>query len=1122
MNRSLLILVWFMLTIASSVPLYADDRSHDFFEQNIRPILATRCFRCHGPDQQKSGLRLDIPEGLKGRGKFGTILVPGDPEKSVLYTALSHQFPKLKMPYQEEPLSPSIVAHFKKWIESGAAWPPDFETNTNDSVFNYKQRVLRLPWIWRKPVKPSVPSIQNPQWPLNSVDHFVHNKLTKAGLKPATDSDPVTWLRRVYFAITGLPPTQEAIQNFIDNESSDRYSQVTDSLLGSPHFGERWARHWMDLVRYSESRGHESDFIIPNAYHYRDYLIRAYNADVPYDRFIREHLAGDLLPNPRLNPDTGSNESILATAWPFLGEEVHSPVDIRQDECERLDNKIDVFSKTFFGLTLSCARCHDHKFDAIPQSDYYAMAGFLLSSSYRQVRFETMESNARTARALHDFENSFQQQLRRFIVDSFQPSLSDIKRYWLAAAKVVKDPSSLEDTIRNQSVNRKQLTKWISLFKQSHDQPDSPLYLLARAIFSDNPAKDVPLQTIRDNWSTDLRSPVANDTHVIADFSDTLSTPWLTNGFSFGLSPRGVGSLSFSPVGTTPVLSIFTYGAAIRDPIWDSLSIHQENDNEPGAMASTERSNGMIRTPTVTLRHGLIHHYFVGKAKVYASVDSHIMMAGPLHKTLIKELESDEPTWITHDLRDYKGHRVHFEFGPIGTAPCNVLQVVEGPNPPSSTLIANRFPSLVNFQTCQTLEDYTSVMHRGYSMALKRFNSPFNSTGEAPKELASWIHWMLQTPELFSAKLENYSQQIDRFHKDYHGHRANRMNDIQLISRTAVAWLDGNGINEQMLLRGDYRSPDVIVARNAPRALQASLPPDVSGSGRLQLADQMSNPDNPLIARVMVNRIWHHLFGNGIVRTVNNFGWLGDRPSHPQLLDYLSVVFVENDHWSVKSMIRRLVMSRTFRMSSNPANELAKTVDPLNRLLHRMPVRRLEAESIRDNLLAVSGRLDRTLFGIPVPVHLTEFVIGRGRPTESGPLDGEGRRTVYTAVRRNFLPTMLLTFNMPIPFNSIGRRTLTNVPSQSLALMNDKLVYQQARFWAERILAEHVSGNTKARIRSMYWTAFGRPAADQEVNLCRKALEKLAISHDCDFNDVRVWTDLCHSLFQANEFIYLR
>ena len=1121
MNHSLPILAWFMLTIVSSAHLYADDRSHDFFEQNIRPILATHCFRCHGPEQQKSGLRLDSPEGLRGKGKFGTILVPGDPEKSVLYTALSHQIPKLKMPYQEEPLSTVIVANFKKWIESGAAWPPKVDANTNDSGFNYNQRVLRLPWIWRKPIKPTLPSIQTSQWPLDSIDYFVYSKLAEAGLKPAADADPAAWLRRTYFAITGLPPTQDAIQDFIANESPDRYAQVTDHLLDSPHFGERWARHWMDLVRYSESRGHESDFVIPNAYHYRDYLIRAYNDDLPYDQFIREHLAGDLLPDPRLNPDTRANESILATAWPFLGEEVHSPVDIRQDECERLDNKIDVFSKTFLGLTLSCARCHDHKFDAIPQSDYYAMAGFLLSSSYRQVRFETMESNGVIARALQEFENSYQQKVRQFIVNSFQTSLPDIKRYWLAAAKVIKHPSSMEDTIHNHSVRRKQLNRWINTFKQSRDQPDSPLYLLARAIYSDNPTKDASLQAIRDNWSTDISSPVENATHVIADYADTHSTPWLTNGFSFGLNPRRIGELSFSPTNTAPVLSIFTYGAAVRDPVWDALSIHQENEVEPGAMASTERSNGMIRTPTVTLRDGLIHYYFSGKAKVYASVASHIMLAGPLHQTLIKELESDEPTWITHDLRDYKGHRVHFEFGPIGSAPCKVLQVVEGPNPLSGRLIANRFPSLVTFQTCKTLEDYVSVMHRGYSMALKRFNDQSHPTGQAAKELAGWMHWMLQNPELFCSKLENYRQGVTRFHKDYHGHRANRMKDIQLVSRTAVAWLDGNGVNEQMLLRGNYRTPDVLVTRNAPRALQTSLPPDISGSGRLQLADHMTDPDNPLIARVMVNRIWHHLFGNGIVRTVNNFGWLGDRPSHPELLDYLSIVFVEKDHWSVKAMIRRLVMSRTFRMSSNPVNGLANTVDPLNRLLHRMPVKRLEAETIRDSLLAVSGRLDRTLFGIPVPVHLTEFVIGRGRPTESGPLDGEGRRTVYTAVRRNFLPTMLLTFNMPIPFNSIGRRTLTNVPAQSLALMNDKLVYQQARFWAERILTKHGSENTESRIRNMYWTAFGRPADNQEVDLCLKAVTELALSHDCDRNDVRVWTDLCHSLFQANEFIYL-
>ena len=259
--------------------------------------------------------------------------------------------------------------------------------------FDFEKFRDRLPWIWQTPQQSEPPKVQDSAWPAGSVDRFVLRKLEAEKLRPAEPADDRVWIRRVHFAITGLPPKPEDVQAFLNDKSRNRKRTLVRALLDSPHYGERWARHWMDLVRYAESRGHEGDSILPNAYRYRDYLIRALNADLPYDALVTEHLAGDLLENPRLHPETGANESILATGWPFFGEMLEAPVDLRQDECDRLDNKVDVMSKTFLGLTVACARCHDHKFDAIRQRDYYAMAGFILSSSYRQARFESMEQN---------------------------------------------------------------------------------------------------------------------------------------------------------------------------------------------------------------------------------------------------------------------------------------------------------------------------------------------------------------------------------------------------------------------------------------------------------------------------------------------------------------------------------------------------------------------------------------------------------------------------------------------------------------------------------------------------------------------------------------------------------
>lgn len=282
----------------------------------------------------------------------------------------------------------------------------------------------------------------------------------------------------------------------------------------------------------------------------------------------------------------------------------------------------------------------------------------------------------------------------------------------------------------------------------------------------------------------------------------------------------------------------------------------------------------------------------------------------------------------------------------------------------------------------------------------------------------------------------------------------------------------------------------------------------------------MTDPGNPLVSRVLVNRVWQHVFGRGIVGTPDNFGYLGERPTHPELLDHLAWVFVHEDRWSMKRLLRRLVLTEAFARSSQAATGRAAEVDPANTLLHRMPVRRLEAEAIRDSVLAVSGRFDPRLGGPPVPVHLTEFIIGRGRPERSGPLDGEGRRSLYTAAPRNFLPTMMVAFDLPTPFSTVGRRNTTNVPGQPLSLMNDPFLHEQSRTWATRVLRVLPGASDEARIRWMFETAYARPPGEIEIGNCLAALEQLRGLHVAD-RELDVWGDLGHAFFNANEFIYL-
>jgi hypothetical protein len=290
--------------------------------------------------------------------------------------------------------------------------------------------------------------------------------------------------------------------------------------------------------------------------------------------------------------------------------------------------------------------------------------------------------------------------------------------------------------------------------------------------------------------------------------------------------------------------------------------------------------------------------------------------------------------------------------------------------------------------------------------------------------------------------------------------------------------------------------------------------------GRLELARQLTAKDHPLTSRVMVNRIWHQLFGRGIVPTPDNFGWLGQRPSHPELLDYLAVEFAKTHSCSIKSFIERIVLTKTFGMSSTAVDPVYGEKDQDNRWLHRMPMRRLEAEAIRDSALAISGRLDRTVGGKPIPVHLTEFVVGRGSPKKSGPLDGAGRRSIYTALRRNFIPTLMLTFDFPGPFTTMGKRDITNVAGQSLALMNDRFLYEQSGVWARRIIKEQSSA--PERIRQMYAEAFARPPSDGELAACLEALTAFTELYGDDPNGHEAWRDLCHSFYSMTDFIYLK
>jgi len=933
-----------------------EDGGVDFFEREIRPILAESCYKCHSEkaEKLKGGLYLDSKSGALEGGDLGPAVVPGDLEKSLLIESVRYGNGDLQMPPKSR-LSREQVGALEKWVSMGAPWPEgDANSGGRRKAFDLEGRKAEH-WCWQPPRDQPVPDVADKSWPLDPIDHYVLARLEKAGLRPAPDADRRTWIRRVSFDLTGLPPSPEAVERFAADESATAYAKVVDDLLASPEFGVKWARHWLDLMRFAESYGHEFDYPIPEAWRYRDHVVRDFNADVPHDRMLVEHLAGDLLEQPRIDPASGLNESLLATAAWWLGEANHAPTDVRGDEMLRIDNQIDVVSKSFLGLTVSCARCHDHKFDAISTADYYSLAGYL-ESSRRQL--------------------------------AMQDPRGEIARHKSQLRELQAEASAILDG--------KQLA------------------------------------------AAPVRPPAAG---VIATFDKGLPPGWTVTGEAFSAQPAPAGR---PQVALADESSVVVPGGVLHSGLYG------------------RKLQGTLRSPDFILEGPEIdlHLAATGPVEVRVVIDGYFMQE--FNGLLFNGTRLDAGAldtggkfaWkrIAGDLKKYVGHSVYLEFmdrgdGYLAIDEIAYQQGAEDP-PPGAPITA----------------------------AALGMESIFERAREIESDLPAPVYTLGMT--------------------------------------------DGTPRDEHVHIRGSHLSPGEIAPRRFLTALGGGATEGAStGSGRLALAREMASAGNPLTARVQVNRLWHHLMGKGLVATVDDFGVMGEAPSHPELLDRLALDFVAGG-WSNKAMIRRIVLSRTYRMSSSSADQdpRAEELDAPNILLHKFRVRRLPSESIHDAILAVSGELNRTQGGPGVPAFLDSFMEGRGRP-DGGPLDGNGRRSIYTRIQRNFLPAFQMTFDMPVPFTAIGRRSSSNVPAQSLVLMNDPFVIGQAGKWAQRLLAEK---NPDERIRLAYRTAFSREPADDELRLIQAFLEEQRNLLGSAPDDLALWTEFCHLLLNRKEFIFLR
>lgn len=1079
----LTMLTLFLVTRATSI--IADDSLSpdkiEFFERKIRPLLVQHCYECHSADavELKGGLRLDIREGWKVGGESGEpVVVPESPEKSLLLHSVRQDGAASAMPPTGPKLSAEEIGDITRWIQIGAPDPRDGKLENTTSTKEWESLYQeRLKWWSLQPI-PSVtpPKAELSTWSRNEVDHFIEQSLHSHGLRPAKEASKHVLARRLHFALTGLPPSPEVINRFINDESANAYEKYVVSVLASPHFGEHWARHWLDVVHYSDTHGYEWDVPTKNGWMYRDYVVRAFNQDLPIDRFFLEQLAGDLI-EPRVDPSTSRNESRVATMALRLGERRHGDSAAAEGVTqEAIANVIDTVSKGFLGTTVACAQCHDHKLDAVAQSDFYAMAGMFMSTRWHASNVDASDPNQATI----DEMKKIKKEIRRSLTER-----------WLRS----------QDSIRSRIMEDQQKVSKVERF------PQTVIELIRRM-------KTMPLTA--DQFGEEQSRRVAeNKSHLklIADFTrDEGALGWKWDGFGMehGLVQDGEFVVAHDgneaieqvlPAGRWSHVWSDRFAAALRSPLMDvsnpyTLSIGLAGGKQAAWTFTVDHAFHSERLQFIqqplrwtTITAGNFDTLEGGIDKVSRRV---------YFEVATKSLNNYYPPRTGYGgVKEEDLSNPRSWFG--------VTKVYEHPagKPP--------LDELSHLAPLFTREgDWTERVVTLISEAIERWNR-----GECSADDARLIDESLQAKWLDSS-IENDSnlgELVRRYRRCEKSLREDQT--IGVMSD----WIEGR--DERIGIRGSYTELGEIVPRGNIRFLGGSRPRAVSASsGRLEFANSVVDSSNPLTARVFVNRVWQNLFGEGLVRTPDDFGHLGEKPSHPELLDYLAHRFVK-EGWSQKKLITLLVCSSTWRQDHR-ADSKGMEIDPDNRLWHHYPVRRLEAESIRDSMLFVSGRLDPTLFGPPINPYRTAE--DSAKRLFSGPIDGGGRRSLYTKMTLMEPPRFLALFNQPIPKLTTGKRDVTNVPDQALALLNDPFVVEVSRRWSEELLKDDAK-TPENRAAKMFERAMGRPAVEEEVvrlvQLVKQSAELRGKSSEPLMECSVAWQDAAHAIFNMKEFVYV-
>ncbi|MBM4072941.1 MAG: DUF1553 domain-containing protein [Planctomycetes bacterium] len=906
------------LMIASSAAAQpaVSARDADFFEARVRPVLVEHCFKCHGPKKQKGGLRLDSRAAVIEGGDTGPALVPGKPGDSLLVQVLRHDGP-IKMPPDRKLPQASIEA-LSVWIKMGAPWPADKNPAKTTMRDAWKRH-----WAFQPIGNPPTPAVKKADWPANSVDRFVLARLEDKGLSPSPAADRITLLRRATFDLIGLPPTPKEIDDFLADNSADAFARVVERLLSSPHYGERWGRHWLDVARYADTKGYVffQDSSFTWAYTYRDYVIRAFNDDLPFDQFIREQLAADFLVGK-----ASDRRALAALGFVTLGGR------FMNNQHDIIDDRIDVVTRGLMGLTVSCARCHEHKYDPVSAKDYYALYGVFASCLDPEVPPLFEPPPATDVYLKFDKELKTREKKLQDFIDGRMNDLARTARvraadYLLAAHALRGQPGSEEFMLiaDGKDLNPTMSQRW-KAFIERYRQTSNPVFI-PWSLYSDLPKKEFAARAPAITASLATRKDV---NPIIA--RDLLAKP---------------------PASMKEVAQ--RYGETLNavEQEWQTLKKAGKRLTDPDKLALHKIFHGSDAAPD--LKPGTFNDLQLLPDRASQGV----------FQNLRKEVEKWRAT---------------------------------GPGAPPRAMVLEDLPS--------------------------------------PRQARVFI-------------------------------RGNPTNLGETVPRRFVSFLaDGQ-------------------AR-----------PFKNGSGRLELAQAIASRDNPLTARVIVNRVWLGHFGTGLVRTPSDFGLRSDPPSHPELLDHLATCFMDSN-WSLKKLHRLLMLSRTYQQKSDERAD-AQAADPENRLLWRMPRRRLDFESLRDAMLATAARLD---------------------PKVGGPSVGDitapasTRRTLYGHLDRLNLPGLFRTFDFPNPDATSPQRDVTTVPQQALFLMNNALVQECSRNLLRRpeIAGEKIAARKVERLHRLL---YGRMPLAAEQALAR---EYLAAENHSD----AVWQRYAQALLLANEFAFV-